>query len=391
MPRVTSLSILSLAASLLMVGVGMIVAILPERVYAASGNLQSVSLIASVFAVTYLLAQVPIGILSDRFGAKTFLVLGYGFCGLSGLIFFFSSSADGIFLGRLIQGIGEAPIWALGPALLSRAYSQTKGRAIGLYNAAIHAGLTLGPLMGLAIGTFGDGNLPFLIFACLCFAGGMAIYFLLPEEVGYTEPALRGKADPLALLRLLTEGRYVVLFTGVLLYGACYGIFVSVLPISLTLLNGFEGMATGILFFLFYSAISLSQVVAGPLSDRRGRRGFLIGGMGLAAAGFSTFFFLPGLWPLAPLFIASLGLGTFCVASIAELNEAVRPGLRGTVSGGYYLFWALGYFAGPQVIGQLGTAAQETGYGVLGLVLLGQSVVMVLVLDNRKEPDPRHS
>ena len=384
MPRVTPLSILSLAASLLMVGVGMIVAVLPERVYAASGNLQSVSLIASVFAVSYLLAQVPVGILSDRFGAKVFLVLGYGFCGLSGLVFFFSSSADGILSGRLIQGIGEAPIWALGPALLSRAYSQTKGRAIGFYNAAIHAGLTLGPLAGLAIGSPGDGNLPFLIFACLCLAGGLAIFFLLPEETRHTEPALSGKADPRALLRVMTEGRHATLFAGVLLYGACYGIFVSVLPISLSLLNGFEGQATGVLFFLFYSAISLSQAVAGPLSDGRGRRGFLVGGMGLAALGFGTFFFLPGLWSLGPLFVASLGLGTFCVASIAELNEAVGPDLRGTVSGGYYLFWGLGYFAGPQVIGLFGAGAQETGYGVLGLVLLGQAVAMLFFLDGRK-------
>ncbi|WP_346911752.1 MFS transporter [uncultured Roseibium sp.] len=385
MPRVTSLFVLSLAASLLMIGVGMIVAIMPERVYAASGNLQSVSLIASVFAVSYLLAQLPAGILSDRFGARVFLVLGYGVCGLSGLVFFFSPSADGILFGRLIQGIGEAPIWALGPALLSRAYAQSKGRAIGLYNAAIHAGLTLGPLAGLAIGASGDSNLPFLIFAALCFAGGLAIFLLLPEETRHAEPALSGKADPRALLRVMTEGRHAVLFSGVLLYGACYGIFVSVLPISLTLLNGFGGQETGILFFLFYAAISLSQVVAGPLSDRHGRRGFLIGGMALAALGFGTVFFVPGLWALGPLFLASLGLGAFCVASIADLSEAVQPDLRGTVSGGYYLFWAIGYFAGPQVIGLFGAGAQETGYAVLGLVLAGQTLAMLFFLGARKQ------
>ncbi len=184
----------------------------------------------------------------------------------------------------------------------------------------------------------------------------------------------------------MTERRHATLFAGVLLYGACYGIFVSVLPISLTLLNGFGPQATGVLFFLFYAAISMSQVVAGPMSDRHGRRGFLIGGMGLAALGFGTFFFLPGLWALGPLFVASLGLGAFCVASIAELNEAVQPGLRGTVSGGYYLFWAFGYFAGPQAIGQFGAGGQETGYGVLGFVLLGQAVAMLFFLEGRKQP-----
>ena len=74
MPKPTPLFTLCLAAMLLMTGVGMIVAILPQRVHALTGDLESVGLIASVFAVTYLAVQFPVGLLADRFGAKPFLV-----------------------------------------------------------------------------------------------------------------------------------------------------------------------------------------------------------------------------------------------------------------------------------------------------------------------------
>ena len=99
---------LNAAAFLLMLGVGMIVALLPQRVLEYSGSIENVGFIASAFAVSYVLLQFPIGRLSDRFGFKPFLLLGYGFCCLSGVLYFFSDTAGGIFLGRLFQGAGEA-------------------------------------------------------------------------------------------------------------------------------------------------------------------------------------------------------------------------------------------------------------------------------------------
>jgi MFS family permease len=81
-----------------------------------------------------------------------------------------------------------------------------------------------------------------------------------------------------------------------MLYGAGYGVFVSVLPASLAATHGFGPTAVGIFFALFYAAISLSQIVAGFASDRIGRRGILVWGMILAAAGNSHVFpVVPGL------------------------------------------------------------------------------------------------
>ena len=376
------LFVIGFAASLLMVGVGMIVPLLPQRVMALSGSLQSAGFIASSFAISYVLVQFPLGRLADRLGVKPFLLLGYGLCALSGVLFFFAASPEAIYLGRFIQGLGEAPIWALGPALLSLAYPRAKGRVIGLYNAAIHIGLTAGPLLGLLLFPKGQGQLPFLVFAALCGLGGVMVLLLLPRHPAATDrvvgkPATLG--ETLALLRL--RGPLTAL-SGIFLYGAGYGVFISVLPASLVRAQGFDASSTAIVFALFYGAISLSQIVAGPLSDRQGRHPYMVAGLVLAAAGFASFTPLPQPWTFGALTLASLGLGIFCVASMAYLNDCVPAALRGTISGSYYLSWGLGYFLGPVAVGVL---AEAIGGPAAYALLASACALQALALHRSRE------
>ena len=374
MKNPTPLFILSVSATLLMIGVGMIVARLPQRVYSMTGSLESVGLVASIFAFAYLLAQMPISALSDRLGAKRFLIIGYMLCAVSGVVFFFTETAVGIFLGRAIQGIGEAPVWALGPAVLSLAYPLTKGRAIGTYNAAIHIGLTAGPVLGLLVAPKGQGGLPFLIFAVLCLIAGLCVlFFLKPVAIplGQSRPNLG------QLVSLLRQRQTLILLLGVLLYGAGYGVFLTVLPVSLASTHGFDDTSISLLFVVFYAAISVSQIVAGTLSDRYGRRGFLIWGMALAAGGLSAFPLFFGLWAYVPLGVASIGLGMFCVASIAELNGEAPETLKGAISGSYYVFWSAGYVLGPLSIGAISSNTPLIGFGALAALLGLQALALV--------------
>ena len=375
MSKFTPLFTLCLSATLLMVGVGMIVALLPQRVFAATGSIESVGLIASTFALAYLLSQLPIGVLSDRFGPKLFLTFGYIICGIAGLVFFSAQDAQTIYIGRAIQGIGEAPIWALGPAVLSLAYPDSKGRAIGIYNAAIHAGLTLGPLLGLLIASTGQDNTPFLVFASLCFGAGVIVTFGLGKDIRQVR-VKRTNVDAHQLIAILRQRKVAIIVLGILLYGSAYGVFVSILPISLTINNGLSSTAVALYFVVLYATISLAQLIAGPISDRVGRWGFMMWGMAAAAVGILTFLSFPGIWVFIPLALASAGLGVFCVASITALNECVSDDLKGTISGAYYFFWACGYMFGPLLIGALTSISPHIGYPVLGFLLALYSLVV---------------
>ena len=78
---------LVLAAFCMMVGVGAIVSILPQRILTLSGSGASLAMLSTSFAVAYVAAQLPVGYLADRFGAGIFLVGGYLVCAAAGLIF----------------------------------------------------------------------------------------------------------------------------------------------------------------------------------------------------------------------------------------------------------------------------------------------------------------
>ena len=163
------------AAFLSMFGVGMIVSLLPARLMALSGSPSGIGLLAPAFALTFAATQLPMGRLADRFGFRPFLCLGYGISALAGLIFCLADSTGGLLLGRMLQGLGEVPVWSLAPALLALRYPLARGRAMGLYNAAIHLGLTLGSFSGICLSPLCRGPLPFLIYALLCGLGGLAV------------------------------------------------------------------------------------------------------------------------------------------------------------------------------------------------------------------------
>ncbi len=366
------LIVVSLAATLLMIGVGMIVAILPQRVLALSGTMHQVSLIASVFALFYLMFQLPNGHLADRFGAKPFLILGYALCSLSGVVFFVAPDVGMILIGRAAQGMGEAPIWALGPALLSLAYPHQKGKVIGIYNAAIHAGLTIGPLLGILLLQETDSSSPFLVFALLGCAGGVLVLVGLPR-FDFGSAIDRAPSDRKLTKTIFAKDPLITL-VGTMLYGAGYGTFISVLPAYLSLTRGFDPVSIAFYFAMFYAAISLSQLVVGPLSDTHGRKRYMVIGLTAASVGLACFGIAGSLLIYAMLAVASLGLGIFCVSSMAYLNECVPPSQKGLVSGAYYLAWGAGYGLGPLFVGTLSGGNSLAGYYALATMLGCQAV-----------------
>jgi MFS family permease len=374
---------LNVAVFLMMLGVGMIVALLPQRIINLTGSDDMVGLLASFFALSYILLQVPVGRLSDRLGFKTFLIAGYILCFLTGILFYFSHSSSMVFLGRLLQGAGEAPIWALAPALLSIKYAQAKGKVMGIYNAAIHLGLTAGPIAGVMLAGIWTGNQAFLFYAAVCLLGAVVIFFTVEDVKNDATPT--GEVLNLRKIReLAARGETLITLLGITLYGAGYGIFLTVIPAFLISTKDFTSTHVGVFFALFYIAISLSQLITGPLSDRWGRQVFMGFGLALAAAGVGMFPLLVQPWISVALTLASLGLGVFYLSSMAFLNEAAPDSLKGTISGAYYLFWGIGMFFGPVLVGRLGALlTANSGYFAFSILLTMQITALALC---RKKP-----
>ena len=373
---------LNASVFVMMLGVGLIVAILPGKILALTGNPAMVGMLASTFAASYILLQVPVGNLADRYGFRPFLLGGYALCALVGLGYAFAPTAALIFIGRVFQGVGEAPVWALGPAVLSIAYPEKKGAAIGFYNAASHLGLTFGPLLGVLLAGRWTGNEPFLFYAATC-AVGAGIVGLSLGRVRPDPNQVRARLDTKTLRALTREAGVLKAFVGIALHGVAYGVVLTVIPAYVIGFRHFSQVAVNVYFSLFYITVCASQFLTGPLSDRRGRRPLMVGGLALTAAGMVAIPLLPNPWIFGAFAVVSFGLGTFYLSSMAFLNETVPDTLKGTISGAYFLFWGIGNFAGPPLVGLVAqTLGQNTGFAFFGALLAGQAILVAM---NRKK------
>jgi MFS family permease len=69
-------------------------------------------------------------------------------------------------------------------------------------------------------------------------------------------------------------------------------------------------------------------------------------GLLMATLGIAVFHQCPFPYFIVFLSIAGLGLGIFCVSSMAYLNERVPRSLKGTISGVFYFFGEQVIFSG---------------------------------------------
>ena len=368
---------LFLAIFLMMTGVGMIVAVMPRHYVALSGSPHTVGSLAAAFAITYLAVQRVVGRLADRYGFRRFIIAGYFICAAAGVCFYISTDAFMLILGRLIQGIGEAPAWSLAPAVLALQNLARPGRLIGGYSAILHVGLAFGPALGILCRLIWPEESVFAVFAVLCFGGGWILIGTLRADAPRREGQRRPSCSP-GLPAEVSVGRTMgATLLGVALYGAGYGSFLTVIPVFLQTAKGFGETGIGLFFSGFYVAIGTAALLTGLLSERLGQRRLMTAGLTPAAIAIA---FLPaaeGAVLIALLLGSMLALGIFGMSALDYLNTLAAPDRKGTLSGFYFLAWGIGMFLGPLVIGGLdalaapGTGLQSYGVftGLYGLIL----------------------
>lgn len=109
----------------------------------------------SVFAWAYLVSQIPAGLLADRLGGR--LLLGAGLClwSCAQIGFGFVSGVAGLFICRILLGMGESPLFLAGTRVLVRWFPPAeRGTVIGLFNGSAALGPALAPPVLLAIMAF---------------------------------------------------------------------------------------------------------------------------------------------------------------------------------------------------------------------------------------------
>ena len=193
-----------------MVSIGLIVPVLPVLIgnFTTSQSEQAFwyGAVAFAFGIANFLASPVLGALSDSYGRRPVLLLG--FCGLA-LNFFATAVATSIaalIVVRMVGGAMQANQAVANAYVADITAPQDRARRFGQLGAMFGLGFIIGPVMGGLLGA-SDVRLPFFVAGTMALLNLLYGYFVLPESLPVDgRPSFNWSAcNPLKSLRALTE------------------------------------------------------------------------------------------------------------------------------------------------------------------------------------------
>jgi DHA1 family tetracycline resistance protein-like MFS transporter len=209
-----------------MMSIGLIIPVLPALVGSFTGSQADQALWYGVVTFTFGLANFvasPIlGALSDSYGRRPVLLLG--FCGLA-LSFLATAMATALWMliaVRLVSGAMQANMSVGNAYVADITPPEERAKRFGLLGAMFGLGFILGPVMGGLLGAL-DLRLPFFAAGSLALINLLYGYFVLPESLpaDRRRPFAWRAANPVASLRGLAQLKGAGLLVAVF---ACSGL-----------------------------------------------------------------------------------------------------------------------------------------------------------------------
>jgi len=208
--RAAAMRFIMLAVLIDMLAIGVIVPVLPALVGKFTSNPAEQTywygVVTFSFALSSFIGAPILGALSDRFGRRPVLLLG--FCGLA-INFFMTALASALWMlivSRIIGGAMQANAAVANAYVADITPPQDRAKRFGMLGAMFGIGFILGPVIGGLLGGI-DLHLPFFV------AGGLALLnlaygvFVLPESLPVERRRafdLR-RANPLSSLKALAQ------------------------------------------------------------------------------------------------------------------------------------------------------------------------------------------
>jgi MFS transporter, ACS family, glucarate transporter len=262
--------------------------------YAAAGTIQT------AYFWTYAAAQIPAGLVADRWGSRRVMLASMAVLVAGALAFATSRSFAGSIAARMLVGLGAAAVWVPGMRLISEWFpAAERGRATGLMSAGGGLGGTVGFVLVPWIASSFGWRAGYALLAVPALITLAAIAFGLGATGSAAAPARGGERG--SLRRVLATRAIWPLNAAVLCSYGGYFSFVTFVPAFLVRRLDMSETQAGLVTGLITAGSMLSWPLAGALSDRLGRRKpiYLVSQAASALVCVAFALLVPALSPLA--------------------------------------------------------------------------------------------
>lgn len=367
-----SISALASVYGLRMFGLFLILPVLSIYAEQLQASPMQMGIALGIYGITQAFFQIPFGILSDKFGRKPIILAGLSIFGLGSLVAAFSSTIEGVIIGRAMQGAGAiaAVVLAL-TSDLTRENQRTKAMAIiGMtIGFAFLFALIASPWLEFFIGIKGL----FLMTAILAVASMVLIVKVVPTPVQTYN--LEVRAVPGKMLELLRNPHLVRLDLGIfILHFVLTAMFVVVPIIMLERL----GLETRDHWQVYIPALLGSIIFMVPMIILSSRKHLLVR---IFLSAICILLFAQILLMRAPGSVMALTLCMFFFFWGFNLLEAMLPSMvsrvapaacKGSAMGVYNTFQFMGVFfggfIGGVIYGNIGVGAVFIACAVMLLI-----------------------
>lgn len=338
-----------------------------------------IGLIVSVYAAAQLVAQVPVGRLSDRIGRKKLVVTGFVGIAVAALLYNFGREPIHIFAFQALAGLANGCLW---PPILAQLTEQTRaterGKVMGIFNTVFFMGVGLGPLVGGYVSSSFGNMVTFNLWASIAVVGLLTAILAFKETPGLAKSAKAQAGASPKLSKLVKDGTLTSFVAACAVRsrgGLCTSFNNAILPLyaSFLFLDIPRTMIGG-LMFAHGVTLALFNFPGGMLSDRFGRKWPPICGSLVATIGVLWYSFPNGYWALV-VAVALAGAGSAATSPglAALVGDIASPSRRGEAFGFFQTSFHLGMVFGASAFGFLadliGLPFSVLSWGVFSLAL----------------------
>ena len=344
-----------------------------------------VGLVVGSYGFTQLILRIPLGIASDRMGArKSFVIAGFVCSAASGLLLALARDPMQLLVGRALSGVA-ASSWVASTVMFSGFYPP---------NEAVRAAsvMSFASSLGQMVATFAGGYLAYRLSAAAPFwtAAGVALLgmlALLPvaeqRRIGGSTPSVRQ-----ILSVLTTPSLLLVSLAAATVQYATFATSYAFVPIYASDVLGLDSSQLGVVTSIVLVPYVLVTTVVARLATRVREQWLVTAGIGcLAVSTVATPMVASYAALLAMRALFGMGMGLTYPVLMGLSIKAVPQTRRASAMGAFQAIYALGMTAGPALSGYIADQVTLTAVFPVtaALCLLGLVPVWLSVAAIRRE------